>query len=284
MNPPRIGAHMSIAGGVDQAVLRGQSVNCDTIQIFIKSNVQWKMPPLKEGERERFFAARRESGIRPVIAHSSYLINLASADRNVGRKSVSSLKAELRRAGELGLPYLVIHPGSHGGMGEAVGIRKIAGALDLVFGAIPRNRVKILLETTAGQGTGLGYRFEQLAGIIAASDCPDRLGVCFDTCHVFAAGYDIRTEKSYRGVMKEFDHIIGFKRLMAIHLNDSKGSLGSRIDRHEHIGKGKIGKGAFAILLNDRRLAKVPMVLETPKGKKMMEDRRNLRVLRAMLR
>jgi len=274
---------MSIAGGVDQAVLRGYRLRCDTIQIFVKSNVQWKMRALNPEERSRFAAARKMSGISPLFAHSSYLINCASADRDVLRRSVSSLREELRRAAELDLPFIVLHPGAHGGAGEREGIKKIAGGLDEALAGCPEGAPKILLETTAGQGSSLGWRFEQLAEIMAAVERPERLGVCFDTCHVFAAGYDIRTGEAYGRVMDAFDRILGLGRIMAFHLNDCKGPPGSRLDRHEQIGKGMLGVRAFEILLGDRRFAGVPMVLETPKGTGMAADRRNLRILRRIL-
>ena len=279
---PRLGAHMSIAGGIDRAVVRGAHIGCETIQVFVKSNVQWRMTALRDGERDRFVAALRTTGIRPVFAHSSYLINLASADRAVRKRSVSSLAAELRRTAELGLPFLVVHPGSHGGSGEARGIRRIVSGLGEVFRVVPAGGVRILLETTAGQGNGMGYCFGHLAEIMAGSEYPDRLGVCLDTAHVFAAGYDIRTEEGYHAMMEEFDGTIGLDGLMAVHLNDSRAELGSRVDRHEHIGKGKLGEGAFRLVLNDARLARIPMVLETPKGRGMMMDRRNLSVLKSL--
>jgi deoxyribonuclease-4 len=260
---------MSIAGGVDQAVLRGKKLHCETIQIFVKSNVQWRMRLLRHGERERFLAARRECGIEPIFAHCSYLINLASANRTVRLKSIATLKAEIRRSADLRLPFIVVHPGSHGGRGEREGIGKIVDALDEILEETRGLAVRILLETTAE--------------IIAAAAQPRRLGVCFDTCHVFAAGYDIRTEKGYGKVMEELDKVLGLGRVKACHLNDCKGALGSHLDRHEHIGKGRLGKKVFALLLNDKRLGGLPMVLETPKGKEMKEDRRNLRVLRSLL-
>jgi deoxyribonuclease-4 len=273
---------MSIAGGVDQALLRGSKLRCEAVQIFVKSNVQWRMPPLRRDEARRFGEARRESGVGVVFAHSSYLINLASADTRVRKRSIASLEEEVRRSSALGLPFIVLHPGAHGGAGEREGIRKIAGGMDQALAAAPAGRVAILLETTAGQGTSIGGRFEQLAEIIAASSLPGRLGVCFDTCHVFAAGYDLRSPKGYARAMEEFDRAIGLPRIKAFHLNDCKGTLGSRLDRHTHIGKGTLGLGAFALLLNDRRFAGLPMVLETPKGRGTALDRRNLAVLRGL--
>lgn len=280
---PLIGAHMSIAGGLDQALLRGQRLGCETIQIFVKSNVQWRMPPLAREELVRFTAAVQKSGIWPVFAHSSYLINLGSSSTRVLRRSVRSLADEMRRVADLGLPWLVLHPGSHGGRGIAEGIKKVASCLDEVLSQSPGSRARILLETTAGQGNSVGWRFEQLEEIMARVSLRRRLGICFDTCHVFAAGYDISTPSGYRRVMKEFDAAIGIEKIAAFHLNDSVGVAGSRLDRHAHIGKGKLGLGAFRLLLNDPRFAGLPMVLETPKGKGVAADRRNLRVLRALM-
>ena len=281
---PLLGAHMSIAGGVDQAVLRGRRLHCDAIQIFVKSNVQWAMRALDPKERDHFMAERRTSGIQSIFAHSSYLINPASSDRDVLKRSVSSLVEELRRAAELDLPFMVLHPGAHGGAGMREGIKKVAGSLDKALAGRPAGCPKILLETTAGQGTSLGWRFEQLAEIMAAVERPEMLGVCFDTCHVFSAGYDMRTSQGYESVMREFDGTVGLEKIKAFHLNDCKAKLGWRIDRHEHIGRGAIGRKAFSLLLNDPRFACMPMVLETPKGKGDIWDKRNLGLLRRMLR
>lgn len=278
---PLLGAHVSIAGGVGQALIRGAKLRCETVQIFVKSNVQWRMPPLRLEERVDFLAERRGLGIF-VFAHSSYLINLASADARIRRRSIASLGAELQRCAELGLPCIVLHPGSHGGAGPDEGIRKIAAGLDEALDATGIGGTRVLLETTAGQGTSIGGRFEELAGIIAASRRAERLGVCFDTCHVFAAGYDIRTLKGYARTMGEFDRLVGLRRLEAFHLNDCRGTLGARLDRHTHIGRGTLGLGAFRALLNDRRFAELPMVLETPKGDGTAMDRRNLAVLRGL--
>lgn len=273
---------MSIAGGVEQAIVRGLRVGCDAVQIFVKSNVRWKMRPLAPGEGARFETARAASGIRALFAHSSYLINLASSDRAVRRRSVRSLAEELRRVTELNLPFIVLHPGSHGGAGIRAGIGRIVAGLDEALEGVP-GTAKVLLETTAGQGNSVGGRFEHLAEIAAGASLPHRLGVCLDTCHVFAAGYDIRDERGYARVTDEFDRTVGLRRILAFHLNDCRGGLGSRLDRHAHIGKGHLGLGAFRLLLNDARFAGLPMVLETPKGKEMREDARNLRVLRSLL-
>ena len=276
---------MSIAGGLDQAPLRGRQVGCDTIQVFTKSNRQWQARPLTHQEVEAFKANLEATGIGPVVAHDCYLVNLAAPRGPLWKKSVAAFRMELERAGRLGIPYLVTHPGSHAGAGEAEGIRRVAEALNVLHAALPRlGGIQILLETTAGQGTSLGYRFEQLAAILAQVEQADRVGVCLDTCHVFAAGYDIRSAEGYRKTLAEFTACLGLTRLKAIHLNDSKAGLGSRVDRHEHIGVGQLGLEAFRRILNDPRLRRVPMILETPKDDDFITaDRRNLARLRRLL-
>ncbi len=265
---------MSIAGGVDRAIERGLSIGCEAIQIFLKNNMQWSGPPLREDEVARF----RKHAV-PVFAHSGYLINLAAPHS----RSVEALVEEIRRADRLGVPFIVLHPGAHLGAGEAEGLRRVVGHLDEVFAATASSDVCIALETTAGQGTCLGYRLEHLAEILQRARHPQRLAVCVDTCHLFAGGYDIRTKHGYEAVMRELDHLIGCRRIVAFHLNDSKKPLGSRVDRHEHIGKGLLGLEAFRCLLRDERWERLPMVLETPKGEAMREDIENLRVLRALM-
>ena len=281
----RLGSHMSIAGGLDQAPLRGRQAGCDTIQVFTKSNRQWGARPLSDCEVEAFKANLAATGIGPVVAHDCYLLNLAAPRAALWRKSVAAFRVELERAERLGIPYLVTHPGAHLGRGEADGIARVAEALNLLHAALPSARVQVLLETTAGQGSSLGYRFEQLAAILAGVERADRLGVCLDTCHVFAAGYDIRSAEGYRRTLRELDACVGLRRLKAIHLNDSVQGLGSRVDRHAHIGVGRLGLEAFQLILNDRRLRRVPMVLETPKDDDFVRaDRRNLGRLRRLIR
>ncbi len=279
-----LGAHMSIAGGVHKALERGNSIGCDIIQIFTKSSNQWKAKPLTDDDVRLFNEAKEATGISIVVGHTSYLVNLASPDPLIYEKSVNSLRLELERSEALGLPSLVLHPGSHLGEGEQAGLKRIAKSLDAVHKSLPGLTVKIALEITAGQGTNLGFRFEQIARIIELTSEPDRLAACFDTCHAFAAGYDIRTRKTYTATMQQFDDVIGLDRLAVIHLNDARKELASRIDRHEHIGKGQIGLDGFRWLLNDRRLAKIPMSLETPKGKDLKEDVENLATLRALIK
>ncbi|HEU4436347.1 MAG TPA: deoxyribonuclease IV [candidate division Zixibacteria bacterium] len=284
MSEPLLGAHMSIAGGVFNAFLHGKSVGCNTIQIFVKSNNQWRAKPLSDEEVEKYHQLQKETGINPVVAHDSYLINAASQDSALFAKSRDALKIELERCQKLKIPYLVMHPGSHLGAGEKVGLATIARAINEIFDQLEDGGTKIALEATAGQGSNLGYRFEHLAEIIGQVKEQKRMAVCMDTCHVFAAGYDIRTVEGYKNVMAEFDRIIGLPHLAAIHFNDSKKGLGSRVDRHEHIGKGELGKEAFGFFLNDARLARVPKILETPKGPDYAEDKMNLKVLRSLIK
>jgi len=278
-----LGAHMSIAGGVHLAVERGAKVGCDAVQLFTKSSNQWRAKPLDDQEVLAFRQSQIELGISPVVAHGCYLVNLASPDRDLYEKSTAALGEELDRCEALGIPYLVTHPGSHVGSGEEAGILRVASALDRLLAARPRHRVKVLLETTAGQGHSVGHRFEHLRGIRERLASADRVGVCIDTCHIFAAGYDLRTERGYHAVMEEFDRVVGLATVQAFHLNDCKKDLGCRVDRHEHIGKGFLGKAAFRWLMNDARFDGIPMLLETPKGDDCAEDRINLAVLRGLV-
>ncbi len=279
-----LGAHMSIAGGMGRAVERGADVGCDAIQVFTKSSNQWRARPLSDEEILEFKRLRDETGISPVVAHASYLINLASPDKDLYERSTSAFGEEVDRCETLGIPSLVAHPGSHMGAGEKAGIARVARALNRILRARRRRHVQVLLETTAGQGDSVGHRFEHLREIMGGLESPDRVGVCLDTCHVFAAGYDLRTRRSYHAVMEEFDKIVGLERIRAFHLNDCKKELGCRVDRHEHIGKGFLGLDAFRWLMNDPRFDGIPMLLETPKGKDYAEDRVNLAVLRSLAR
>ncbi|HEX7551708.1 MAG TPA: deoxyribonuclease IV, partial [Candidatus Methylomirabilis sp.] len=257
---------MSIAGGMDQAPLRGREAGCNAIQVFTKSNRQWRARPLAGEEVQAFQRNLATTGIGPVVAHDCYLLNLAASRAPLWKQSVVAFREELERAEQLGIPYLVTHPGSHGGAGEGEGMARVAEALNLLHAALPRHRVQILLETTAGQGTSLGFRFEQLAAILERVEAADRVGICLDTCHLFAAGYDIRSLAGYRRTTRELAACLGMSRVKAVHLNDSKQDLGSRVDRHEHIGEGRLGLAAFGWIVNDTRLRRVPMILETPKG------------------
>lgn len=279
----RLGAHMSIAGGVDLAVERAAKAGCDALQIFTRNSNQWKARPLAAAEIERFGGLLRERGIFPVVAHGSYLINLASPDPALYGKSSAALGEEIDRCAALEIPYLVTHPGSHMGSGEAEGIARIVSALDRLLDDRPDVRVQVLLETTAGQGQCVGHRFEHLRDILGGVRHAGRVGVCIDTCHIFAAGYDLRTAQGYSEVMASFDEIVGLGSVRAFHLNDCKKDLGCRVDRHEHIGKGFLGAEAFGHLLNDDRFDGLPMLLETPKGPDLKEDIENLAVLRSLV-
>jgi deoxyribonuclease-4 len=277
-----IGAHMSVAGGVHTAFARAEAVGCTALQIFVKNASQWTAKPLEDEHVRLFGEERKRTGIDRVIAHDSYLINLGSPDGELWEKSVAALVDELERCEALTLDGLVAHPGSHVGTGGDAGLARIAEGLDEVFRRTRGGRCPVLLETTAGQGTNLGHRFEHLARIRGLVAEPERVGWCLDTCHVFAAGYDLRSAAAVAETLDRFDETCGIGRLGAIHLNDSLKPFASRRDRHAHIGEGEIGRDGFAALLRDPRLADVPMVLETPKGEGLEEDARNLEILRAL--
>ena len=279
---PLLGAHMSIAGGTSLAVERAMRAGCNVLQIFVKNSNRWRGKPLSEKEVQQFRQAWSTSGIHSVVAHNSYLINLASPKEELWRLSIAAFKEEMERCERLGLSYLVTHPGAHVGQGEKAGIARIARAIDRIHGQTSGFGVRIALETTAGQGTSIGWRFEHLRDILATCGHPERVFVCLDTCHVFASGYDIRDFENYQRTMEEFDRVVGLKKLQLFHLNDSKKDLGCRVDRHEHIGRGKIGTSGFRWILNDPRLTALPKIIETPKGQSNREDRRNLRVLRGL--
>lgn len=279
---PRLGAHMSIAGGFERAIERGLKVGCQTIQIFTKSNNQWQAPPIEPEAADRFQQAARGSGIGPVFAHDAYLINVGSPNPKTYETSKKALKTEVERATVLGLSFVVMHPGAHTGLGEEACLEKIAKTVAWVLEQTKGSTVMVLYENAAGQGSTVGYSLEHLSTLLKLTGHPDRVGICLDTCHLFAAGYDIRTEEGYRKTILEFDRLVGLKNLQAVHLNDSKKPLGSRVDRHEHIGKGEIGLTAFRCLLNDERVRSVPMVLETPKDEECTGDVMNLKVLRGL--
>jgi deoxyribonuclease-4 len=278
-----VGAHMSIAGGIHHAFGHGLRAGCRTIQIFLKSSNQWKTRALTDDDRRLYCEAQEHSGIRPVFAHSSYLINLASPAPALNQKSLEAFIEELKRANFLDVAGVILHPGSHMGAGLRAGITRVSAALNLALDRVPPP-VRILLENTAGQGSSLGRRFDELAAILDGVRESARVGICLDTCHVFAAGYDIRTAHGYQKTLREFDRLIGIDRIAVFHVNDSRKSLGTRVDRHAHIGKGFIGLGAFRCLVNDRRFAKVPKILETPKGPDLKEDRMNLAILRGLVK
>ncbi len=260
-----IGSHLSIAGGLHKALEKAHGYGFGCAALFVRNQVQWKAARLSTEAIEKFTTTRRQLDIGPLVAHASYLINLAGL-ADIRRKSIVGLKEDYSRCELLDIEYLVFHPGSRKSVGK--GIDLIAAALNQIAAESPieGEYPQILLETTAGQGNGIGHTFEQLGAILAQLDEPERFGVCMDTCHIFAAGYDIRTPATYKRTMAEFDGAIGLDRLKAIHVNDSRRALGSRVDRHAHIGRGEIGAAAFANFVNDKRLANVPMILETPKG------------------
>jgi deoxyribonuclease-4 len=284
---------MSIAGGLPRAVDRAEASRCEALQIFTKSAGQWRARELPPAEIARFRERVEETGIRPVVAHNSYLINIAAAAPALRAQSIAALGEELDRAESLGLDGLVMHPGSYTTGTEKDGLRLIAEALSLLLAARPRARTRVLLEHTAGQGTNLGHRFEHLAAILERLDGSPRVGICLDTCHLLTAGYDLCTEEGYADTFRELDRTVGLDRIKLFHLNDSKKPCGSRVDRHEHIGKGCLGLEPFRRLLNDPRFSTLPMLLETPKletpeSKRRSDvdpwDARNLRTLRKLIR
>jgi deoxyribonuclease IV len=273
---------MSIAGGMHTSLERAVSIGCNTIQVFVKSNTQWRGKPLKEDEVEKFKTLKITSGISPVMAHDTYLINLCAKDRNILNKSRKTLKDEFDRCKCLGIDYLNFHPGSHMGQGESDGIKLIAESLNKIHDQTSGYKVKSVIETTAGQGTAIGYKFEQIRSIIDLIEDKSRMAVCIDTCHIFAAGYDISTEEGWEKTIHDFTKILGLDRLVAFHVNDSKRECGMHVDRHEHIGMGKIGLNGFRFLMNDIRFVGIPKILETPKNADMREDVENMRVLRSL--
>jgi deoxyribonuclease-4 len=284
---PILGAHQSIAGGYYKAVEIARRTGCDCVQVFTKNNNQWRAKPITTEEAQKFRDAMKSLGVSHSLSHTSYLINLASPDDALWNQSLDAFVVELERAELLGIPYVVVHPGSYTTSSEAAGLKRIIRALDEAHRRTPKIAAKCLLENTAGQGSALGWRFEQLAAILEGVKKPDRLGgVCIDTCHLFAAGYPLSTEKDYKATIRELDRVVGLDHVKAIHINDSKTKFGSRVDRHAHIGRGELGLEAFRLLVNDRRFRKTPMYLETEKG---LEDGRdldeiNLEVLRGLVK
>lgn len=274
---------MSISGGIDKAIVRGATVGCRAIQIFTKSSNQWAAKELDDEVVARFKANMIETGIKNVVAHDSYLINLASPNIDLRKKSFHAFLDEMDRCRKLSIKKLIMHPGSHTGSGEEEGIKTISAEFKELLAMSDGWGIDIVLETTAGQGTNLGHSFEQLATIIENTGSNNRMNVCFDTCHVFASGYDISTIDGYHETMDRFDRLIGLERIVAFHMNDSKKGLGSRVDRHEHLGKGEIAEIAFSMIMRDERFKAIPKILETPKGKEMDEDRQNLAFLKNLL-
>jgi len=259
-----LGAHVPTAGGVSVAPVNGRAIAATAIQVFTRNQRMWKSRPLTAQEARAFRDALPGSGVEAVLAHASYLINLASRVPDFRAKSRQCLVEELRRCHAFGIHYAIVHPGAHMGAGESEGLKAVARGLDHVLGRTRGLDVMVLLEVTAGQGSCLGHRFEHMAEVFSRLREPDRVGVCLDTCHLLAAGYDIVSPGGYEAMLAELDHWVGLGKLKAIHLNDSKTPLGSRVDRHARVGEGHLGLATFRRLLNDSRLAGIPMVVETP--------------------
>lgn len=279
-SPLPLGAHMSIAGELHLAFARGEKAGCTAMQIFTKNANQWRGKPISAEAAEKFRNAWQESPIGPVAAHDTYLINLAAPEDDKWEKSIAAFYDEVERCALLGIPHLVMHPGAHLGEGEEAGLKRVAAAFRRIF-AESDPSVTVLLENTAGQGTYLGGKFEHLAALMDL--VPEgRFGVCFDTCHAFAAGYDLASEEGFSEVMERFQHIVGLEKILLFHVNDSKKGLASHVDRHEHIGQGTIGRGGFQALMQDERLRQVPKILETPKGDQDEMDEVNLNLLREL--
>ncbi|MEW5974415.1 MAG: deoxyribonuclease IV [Acidobacteriota bacterium] len=277
-----LGAHVSVLGGLERAPSNGVAIGCEAIQIFTRNQRQWRAKPISPEEATAFLASFRESRLRSVVAHDSYLINLASPDEKLLELSLRAFGDEIDRCEQLGIRGLVFHPGAHVGSGEWPGIRRIGQSLNLVLASRREGQTRLLLETTAGQGTHLGYTFEQLAAILEQVKPRSRFGICLDSCHLFAAGYDIRSAAGYEHTMRELESILGVERVGCFHLNDSKTCLGSRVDRHHGIGKGYLGSEVFRLIVNDERFQGLPMILETPGGPGAY--RRELRFLRRLQR
>jgi deoxyribonuclease-4 len=279
-----LGAHMSIAGGLHLAIDRAVAAGCGVLQIFTRNSNQWKGKPVSEADCALFRDKFAASGLHEVVSHDIYLINLASPPGDMREKSLAAFRDELETCARLGIAKVVMHPGSHLADSPNNGLARVSEAFDQLFAEVPQFEGRVLLETTAGQGSNLGRTFEELQTIIERSKYPEKFGICFDTCHTFAAGYDTATAEGYVDTMAQFDRIIGLKRLECFHFNDSKKGLGSRVDRHDHIGQGELGLEPFRFILNDKRFAKVPKILETPKGDKDEMDAVNLGVLRGLVK
>jgi deoxyribonuclease IV len=278
-----LGAHMSVAGGLYKAFERAQTVGCETMQIFTKSERQWNAKPISEEDLELWIKAKAANSVTPILTHDSYLINLASPDSDLWEKSLAAFEHEIERNEMLAIPYLVTHVGAHMGSGEEAGCDKVAVAINRIQSNWDNLKTMILFETTAGQGTAIGYKFEHWGRIFEQLEHPEWVGVCFDTCHVFAGGYDMTTSEAYHETMRLFDSYIGTPKIKAFHLNDSKKGLFSRVDRHEAIGQGALGLEPFRFIMNDPRYKAVPKIIETPKSPDMHEDIENLATLRSLI-
>ncbi len=281
-NRPPLGAHTSIAGGVYNAIYAGAEIGCDVVQIFSKNQMQWKSKPLDPNEVEKFHEAIEETGVYPMTVHDAYLINLGATNPATFEKSFGAVVEELQRCETLRVPYLVMHPGSHLGAGEEKGMDKIADSLQRAYNESGAENTVVLLETTAGQGTNLGYTFDQIHYMIQRSGLGEKIAVCVDTCHIFTAGYDIRTGEEWQNTKSQFDREIGLDKLKAFHINDSKKKFQSKVDRHARVGQGEIGLEAFAALLNDPDLQDIPMIMEIPGGNDAYRE--DLEILRGLIR
>jgi deoxyribonuclease IV len=282
-HPLLLGSHMSIAGGVHAAFERGKRAGCTTMQVFVKNSNQWTAKALGPPEVEQYRNAASASSIAPVVAHASYLINLCAVNQATLHRSQDAFVDELQRCGAFGIAALIFHPGAHMGAGEGAGIARVAESLNRIHERTPEVRTTTTMECTAGQGSALGYRFEHLRDIIDLVKEKQRMRVCLDTCHLFAAGYDIATRGGWETTFRTFDQVVGFDRLAAVHVNDSKREFNSRVDRHDHIGKGLIGLDAFRMLMNDPRFSAIPKILETEKSEDMHEDVENMALLRRLM-
>ncbi len=278
----RLGAHVSIAGGIQRSAVRARDLGCRAFQIFTKNSNQWLEREITQKEALEFRELVSSAGFSDVISHDSYLINVASPDETIRKRSIRALTMEMGRANRLGLDFVVMHPGAHRGAGVDKGLMRVAEALEEVLSGSPEDGTGLLLETTAGQGSSLGSNFEELGVLIRHLEADMRVGICLDTSHIFVAGYDIRVRRSYEKTIREFDRAVGLERLRLLHLNDTLKELGSRVDRHHHIGKGSIGLEGFRMIVNDGRLRELPMIIETPKGKDDRMDRENLALLRRL--
>ena len=280
-----IGAHMSISGGIENSITAGESIDCTCIQIFTHSNRQWQVKSIKKEEIQRFKEFQKKSNIKIVVVHASYLINIGSPNKETLDKSKATLLMELEHCEQLDIPYLIMHPGAATGSSEEDCLNQISEQLSEIIETTKNKKTIILLENTAGQGSNVGYKFEHLAQIINKNKHKKRLGVCFDTCHAFTAGYDFRTEEEYKIMWMDFDKTIGFENLKVIHMNDSKSNIGSSIDRHENIGEGQLGLEAFRLIMNDKNLLNIPKILETPKGDNWQkDDEKNLNTLIGLIK
>lgn len=280
---PLLGSHIPTVGGVSKAIDRAVGIGCTAMQIFVKNNMQWFSKPLLEEEARGFLEHPLRNNLKMVIAHAGYLINLGSENSENHEKSLRSLGEELLRCDQLKIPYLVLHPGSHLGKGLAHGLRCVIQSLDHIHAEYPEVQTRIALETTAGQGSCIGSRFEELAEILDRVKSRERLRICLDTAHVFAAGYNLSEKNGAEKVFHSFENILSLKQLCALHINESKAALGSRVDRHDNLGQGKIGLDAFRWIMQSEALASLPKILETPKGKDLAEDFEALKLLRSFM-